>query len=84
MQAAHERVDGCRLWCACTAHHQGLGHEQGLADQLEAGQIFLNGFAGLPIGAPFGGVKQSGFGRMGGRPGLEEFLRPKNVYVPLV
>lgn len=54
-----------------------------VADQLEAGQIFLNGFAGLPIGAPFGGVKQSGFGRMGGRPGLEEFLRPKNVYVPL-
>jgi len=28
---------------------------------------------------PFGGVKASGFGREGGREGIEEFLRPKNV-----
>jgi acyl-CoA reductase-like NAD-dependent aldehyde dehydrogenase len=34
--------------------------------------------------APFGGMKQSGFGRMGGRYGLEDFMRPKNVYIPLV
>jgi aldehyde dehydrogenase (NAD+) len=37
----------------------------------------------MPAGAPFGGVKQSGFGREGGRAGLEELLRPKNVYVQL-
>ncbi len=55
-----------------------------VAAALEAGQVYVNGFTGVPTGAPFGGVKQSGFGRMGGKWGLEDFLRPKNVYIPLV
>ena len=43
---------------------------------------WVNG-SGVKTSAPFGGVKQSGFGRMGGRFGLEDFQRPKNVYIPL-
>ena len=31
--------------------------------------------------APFGGVKSSGFGREGGRAGIEEFVRPKSVFI---
>lgn len=50
---------------------------------LESGMVWVNGFTGVHAGAPFGGVKQSGFGRMGGKAGLEDFLRPKNVYIPL-
>ena len=53
-----------------------------LASALEAGAIGVNG-AGVQVGAPMGGVKQSGFGRMGGRYGLEDFMRPKNVYIAL-
>jgi aldehyde dehydrogenase (NAD+) len=45
--------------------------------------VSINGAAGTPAGAPFGGMKQSGFGSMGGRHGLNDFLRPKNVYIPL-
>lgn len=52
-----------------------------VASELAAGYISVNGFAGLTPGVPFGGVKASGFGREGGRAGLEEFLRPRNVYV---
>jgi aldehyde dehydrogenase (NAD+) len=32
---------------------------------------------------PFGGYKQSGFGREGGRAGLEEFMQLKQVLVHL-
>jgi acyl-CoA reductase-like NAD-dependent aldehyde dehydrogenase len=32
---------------------------------------------------PFGGMKQSGYGRLGGEDGLKEFLRIKNVWVNL-
>jgi aldehyde dehydrogenase (NAD+) len=31
--------------------------------------------------APFGGYGHSGYGREGGKAGLEEFLRVKNVFV---
>ena len=54
-----------------------------VAARLEAGSIGINAFPPMPAGAPFGGVKQSGFGREGGRAGLDEFLRQKNVYVSL-
>ena len=43
----------------------------------------INAFPPMPPSAPFGGVKQSGFGREGGRAGIDEFLRQKNVYVSL-
>ena len=43
------------------------------------GTVIVNGFPGMSPGAPFGGVKQSGFGREGGRAGIEEFVRRKNI-----
>ena len=54
-----------------------------IAGRLQAGSVGINAFAPMPPNAPFGGVKQSGFGREGGLAGVEEFLRPKNVYVDL-
>ena len=47
--------------------------------RLEVGTVIVNGFPAMSPGAPFGGVKQSGFGREGGRAGIEEFVRRKNV-----
>lgn len=54
-----------------------------VAGRLQAGSVGVNAFAPMPPSAPFGGVKQSGYGREGGLAGVEEFLRPKNVYVDL-
>jgi aldehyde dehydrogenase (NAD+) len=54
-----------------------------LAKRLAAGYVGINAFPPMPPNAPFGGVKQSGFGREGGREGLMEFLRIKNVFVGL-
>ena len=54
-----------------------------VANRLQAGSVGINAFAPMPPSAPFGGVKQSGYGREGGLAGVEEFLRPKNVYVDL-
>jgi acyl-CoA reductase-like NAD-dependent aldehyde dehydrogenase len=50
-----------------------------VARQLEVGTVIVNGFPGMSPGAPFGGAKQSGFGREGGRAGIEEFVRRKNI-----
>jgi succinate-semialdehyde dehydrogenase/glutarate-semialdehyde dehydrogenase len=52
-----------------------------LAEHLEAGMIGIND--GLPTtsNAPFGGVKQSGWGRELGCEGLEEFLETKHISI---
>jgi succinate-semialdehyde dehydrogenase/glutarate-semialdehyde dehydrogenase len=53
-----------------------------VSERLEAGMIGLNtGLVSNPA-APFGGVKQSGLGREGGRVGIEEFLEYKYVAMP--
>jgi aldehyde dehydrogenase (NAD+) len=54
-----------------------------VAAALEAGTVWVNGFYDLPVGAPFGGHKQSGVGRVGGIWGIREFTRPKNVWLQL-
>lgn len=54
-----------------------------VAHALEAGYVNANGFAGMCPTAPFGGYKASGFGREGGRAGIEEWLRTKNVFLGL-
>ncbi|MGH6950524.1 MAG: aldehyde dehydrogenase family protein, partial [Vitreimonas sp.] len=47
-----------------------------VARRLRAGNVHINGGAWAP-GTPFGGYKQSGLGREGGKFGLEEFLEVK-------
>jgi acyl-CoA reductase-like NAD-dependent aldehyde dehydrogenase len=52
-----------------------------LARQLRSGMTSVNStisFAGMP-GLPFGGVGDSGFGRIHGADGLREFARPKAI-----
>jgi succinate-semialdehyde dehydrogenase/glutarate-semialdehyde dehydrogenase len=46
---------------------------------LETGMIGLNQGMVSNAGAPFGGVKQSGYGREGGPEGLQEYLETKYV-----
>jgi aldehyde dehydrogenase (NAD+) len=49
-----------------------------VADRIEAGRVIINGAPHEPF-APFGGFKQSGFGREFGVFGLEAFLEPRAV-----
>ena len=52
-----------------------------VCEALDVGMIGLNqGMVSNPA-APFGGVKQSGFGREGGYEGIEEYLATKYVAV---
>jgi len=54
-----------------------------VCEALETGMIGLNqGMVSNPA-APFGGVKQSGFGREGGHEGIDEYLETKYVAVNL-
>jgi len=46
-----------------------------MADKLRAGVVWANTFNKFDPASPFGGYKESGYGREGGRHGLEAYLR---------
>lgn len=54
-----------------------------LARRLRSGSVSINGLGNHMIYSPFGGKKGSGYGREGGRAGIEEFLSVKSVSAQL-
>ena len=50
-----------------------------IAYEIKAGDVYLNSNGGSSE-LPFGGYKQSGVGREGGRFGLMEYLEPKSIH----
>jgi succinate-semialdehyde dehydrogenase/glutarate-semialdehyde dehydrogenase len=51
-----------------------------LGDAIEAGMVGINTFAISVADAPFGGVKESGFGSEGGKEGLESYQVVKAIH----
>lgn len=66
---------------AAYVHTESLRRTHRICRALESGMVWVNGGFGIPSSVPFGGVKQSGYGRIGGRRGIDEFTRPKNVWI---
>jgi acyl-CoA reductase-like NAD-dependent aldehyde dehydrogenase len=65
-------------------HTQNLRRAHHLASRMQAGMVQVNGSGeGMQPFAPFGGMKQSGYGRLGGREGVHEFLQVKNIWMNL-
>ena len=50
-----------------------------MADQLRAGVVWANTFNQFDPTSPFGGYKESGYGREGGRHGLEAYVQTGGV-----
>ncbi|MBB6426842.1 aldehyde dehydrogenase [Sphingopyxis sp. JAI128] len=64
-------------------HTNDLKRAHRMAGALQAGAISVNGMLPMAPNLPFGGFKESGFGREGGKPGLEEFMQIKQVMIHL-
>ena len=60
---------------------QNLSAAHNLARKLQAGSILINAGGGLDANLPFGGYKQSGWGREFGEDGLDLYLQTKSVVV---
>ena len=56
-----------------------LARAHRVAAKLRSGVVHMNGAPNVHYSGTFGGVGKSGFGREGGKPGLDEYLRFKGI-----
>jgi succinate-semialdehyde dehydrogenase/glutarate-semialdehyde dehydrogenase len=66
---------GANLWT------QDIALAEKLAPRIEAGQVFINGMVTSDPRIPFGGVKNSGYGRELATFGIREFTNIKTVWI---
>jgi succinate-semialdehyde dehydrogenase/glutarate-semialdehyde dehydrogenase len=76
---AVQRANATEYGLAAYAYTRDLGRAWRVAGALETGMVAINAGILSTETAPFGGVKQSGLGREGGRHGLGEFVEWKYV-----
>lgn len=58
-----------------------IGRAHKLAATLKTGTVWINTYNQFDAAAPWGGYKQSGYGRDNGREGIEKYLQTKTVWV---
>lgn len=65
---------GCSIWTSDKDKFNSL------SSKVEAGNVFLNSMVRSHVGLPYGGIKDSGYGRELGEEGLKELCNIKVVY----
>lgn len=80
-QEAIRRANDSCFGLSAYAMTRDIGRIFRLSEQIEAGTLGINDGAPSTSQSPFGGVKQSGWGRELGMEGLEAFLETKHVSI---
>ena len=78
---AVEKANRLPFGLAAFAFTEGLRTANLLGDAIEAGMVGINTFAISTPDAPFGGVKDSGFGSEGGLEGMDGYLVTKAIHM---
>jgi acyl-CoA reductase-like NAD-dependent aldehyde dehydrogenase len=76
-----ERANTTRYGLAAGAWTQNLSTAHRFARAVKAGTVWINGYGYFDPAAPFGGYKESGFGREMGKEALELYTQVKTVWV---
>lgn len=79
LEEAIAKANGVPFGLAAYAFTNSAANVDQITDDLEAGNVSINTLEASVAETPFGGVKESGFGREGGVEGILNFTVVKNV-----
>jgi succinate-semialdehyde dehydrogenase / glutarate-semialdehyde dehydrogenase len=79
LDEAIEKANSLPYGLAGYAFTRSAANADRLADGIEVGNLSINHFVASVVETPFGGVKDSGYGREGGTEGLQCYTITKNV-----
>ncbi|MEJ2706375.1 MAG: aldehyde dehydrogenase family protein [Anaerolineales bacterium] len=82
-EEAVEKANASNYGLSAEIWTHNLSRAHRVARQLDVSHVTINGGGGFGVQAPFGGVKQSGFGREGGWESILQYSRVKNVWINL-
>src|SRR6266478_4869321 len=82
-EEAIQLANSTRYGLAASLWTRDLSRAHKVAARLQSGIVWVNCWMLRDMRTPFGGVKESGIGREGGRDALRFFTEPKNVCVKL-
>ena len=82
-EEALARANASPMGLTAYVYTRDVGRALRMVDRLDVGMVGLNRGLVSNVGAPFGGVKDSGLGREGGREGIEEYLSTKYAAIAL-
>jgi aldehyde dehydrogenase (NAD+) len=76
-EEAVQLANNTRYGLAATLWSENINLALDIAPKLKAGVVWINGTNNFDAAVGFGGYKESGFGREGGREGMAAYLKPK-------
>jgi acyl-CoA reductase-like NAD-dependent aldehyde dehydrogenase len=74
-------ADGTEFGLAAGVWTRDIGRAHHLAARLKAGSVWINTYNRFDAASPYGGMGQSGFGRLNGRAVLDDMTQVKSVWV---
>jgi acyl-CoA reductase-like NAD-dependent aldehyde dehydrogenase len=83
LDEAAELADATEYGLAAGVWTRDVSKAHAIAARLRAGTVWINTYNRFDAASPYGGMKQSGFGRENGRAVLEEMTQLKSVWVAL-
>ncbi len=79
---AIELANNSRYGLAASIWSENINRAMDVAPKVKAGVIWINCHNQFDASCGFGGIKESGFGREGGKEGLFEYLKPQGLKSP--
>lgn len=76
-EEAVQLANNTKYGLAATLWSENINLALDIAPKLKAGVVWINGTNQFDAAVGFGGYKESGFGREGGREGMANYLKPK-------